>query len=45
MQGGPPFAVNVELYKSLLEPLGFVAEEIRPATDSFEQVCICFKSC
>ena len=29
-QGGPPFAIPFDLLKSLLEPVGFVAERLEP---------------
>ena len=29
-QGGPPFAMSFDLLKSLLEPVGFVAERLEP---------------
>jgi methyl halide transferase len=33
--GGPPYAVSVDLYRQLLEPLGFEAIEIRETDKSF----------
>lgn len=32
---GPPFAIKPELYRELLEPHGFVCQELKPAEKSF----------